>query len=110
MPFDGRGYYYRSRRRDGRPRREYVGRAADPMIRAAAELDAAEREDRRLAALELHQLRAELSALDAPVSDLDVLADLAARAALEALGMHRHKGEWRRRRERADDGGGGANP
>ena len=47
---------------------------------------------------------AELKALDAPLDDLDELADLLARAALVAAGYRQHhRGEWRKRRAQGDE-------
>ena len=43
--------------------------------------------------------KAELEALDAPLNELNDLADQLARTALMAAGFHQHKrGEWRKRR------------
>jgi hypothetical protein len=92
-----RGYYYRSTRKDGRPRREYVGKGL--AARLASELDALQREQRRADAAVRRAERAEVEAIDRQLDTLDEVADLAARAALCAAGYHQHKrGEWRKRR------------
>jgi hypothetical protein len=97
-------YYSRSRRVNGRVVREYVG--SGEVARLAARTDAADRERRRAERAALRAREAELDALDAPLKQLDELADLVARAALEAAGFHRHnRGEWRRRRERPEEAG-----
>jgi hypothetical protein len=57
-----RGYYYRSTRKDGRPRREYVGKGLAAQL--AAELDALLREQRAAEAGVRHRVRAEVEALD----------------------------------------------
>jgi hypothetical protein len=101
MGWDKGRYYTRSRKVNGRVVREYLG--AGPIAALAAQLDAAEREKRRLDALALAQEKGELAALDADLKALAEAADLAARAALLAAGFRRHKrGEWRKRREQAD--------
>ena len=42
--------------------------------------------------------------LDAPLNDLNDLAELLAHAALLAAGFHQHKrGEWRKRRVQRDE-------
>jgi hypothetical protein len=97
-----RGYYYRVRKVNGRVVREYVG--TGEVARLAAQLDALEREQRRLKALEQRQEKGELQALDAELKVVNERIDLAAHAALLAAGFHLHKrGEWRRRREKDDN-------
>src|SRR5262249_9638864 len=80
----------------------------------AAEMDAANRlarAEERTARLAAEQAeRAALESRDAPLRELDRLADLLFRAALLAAGYRRHnRGEWRKRRVRraqaAGDGG-----
>ena len=102
MGWDKGRYYSRSKKVDGRVVREYVGMGR--VAELAAQMDALEREDRRLVALALREEEAELAALDADIKALCETADLVARAALLAAGFHQHKrGEWRKRREQADD-------
>jgi hypothetical protein len=92
-----RGYYYRVRKVGGRVLREYVG--AGRVGELAAELDAAQRERRRLDTLALRDKIAELDAIETAVKALNGRADLLARAALLTAGFRRHKrGEWRKRR------------
>jgi hypothetical protein len=92
-----RGYYYRVRKIDSRVVREYVG--AGPIANLVAQQDAIERQKREDERAEWRAKCAELEALDAPLNELDDLADLLARAALVAAGFHQHKrSEWRRRR------------
>jgi hypothetical protein len=99
-----RGYYYRVRKVNGRVVREYVGTGA--VAELIAQMDALERERRQLEALEQRQENDELKALDAELKIVNETANLAARAALLAAGFHQHKrGEWRRRREQADNAG-----
>jgi hypothetical protein len=96
-----RGYYYRVRKEGGRVVREYVGRGRPAEL--AARLDALARQERERGRAALRAAKAELDALDAPLNDLNDLAELLARAALLAAGFHQHKrGEWRKRRAPAD--------
>jgi hypothetical protein len=81
----------------GRVVREYVG--GGRVGELVAQLDAIERQkretDRECARLALE----EVEWLDAPLAELDELADLLARAALAAAGYTQHKrGEWRKKR------------
>jgi hypothetical protein len=97
-----RGYYYRVRKVNGRVVREYFG--AGEVAHLVAQMDALERERRRLEALEKRQEKDELEALDAELKPVTERIDLAARAALLAAGFHLHKrGEWRKRREQDDN-------
>lgn len=102
----GGRYYTRSRRENGRVVREYVGGGLAGQL--AAQLDAEERADRLarqdLALAERH----DVAALDAPLAELNDLADLLAEGALLAAGYHRHhRGDWRRRRVHHNDTGDG---
>ena len=104
MAWDKRGYYYRSERDGRRVRRMYVGAGRAGEI--AAQLDALAREERWLKALDLRDEKAELDALDAPLNELNDVADLLAHAALLAAGYHQHKrGEWRKRRAQSNASG-----
>jgi hypothetical protein len=107
-----RGYYYRSRKVNGRVVREYVG--AGRAAQLAAQLDASEREEREAERQARRAKRAELDAFDAPVDKLDELVELVAHAALAAAGFRQHhRGEWRKKRvqanrpEQADDADAG---
>jgi hypothetical protein len=102
MGWDKGRYYTRSRKVQGRVVREYVGTGR--VAELAARSDALERERRRLDALEARDEIAGLKALEGELKKLVEAADLAARAALVAAGYHQHRrGEWRRRREQAND-------
>jgi hypothetical protein len=103
MAWDSRGYYYRGKKVSGEVRREYVGRG--PAAQACAELDRLEREGRQADREAQDAERAALEALDEPMNELNDLADLVARAALLAAGYHQHhRGEWRKRRGKHDEG------
>lgn len=98
-------YYTRSRRVNGRVRREYIG--CREAAHLTAEMDAAAREghaaQREMMA---EQRRAEQARHDAmyaailsPLDALDTLCRVAMRRELEAAGYHQHdRGEWRKRR------------
>src|SRR5262245_5401850 len=93
-----RGYYYRVRKVNGRVVREYIG--TGEVAEVAAQVDALEREERRLEVLAQRHEKDELKALDADLKAMNKQIDLAAQAALLAAGFHLHKrGEWRRRGE-----------
>jgi hypothetical protein len=98
----GTAYYTRSRKVGGRVVREYVG--AGPAGEMAAEMDALERERRETERAAWRAEKDELEALDAPLAELNDLADLLAHAALTAAGFRQHhRGEWRRRRVHLGD-------
>ena len=94
----GERYYTRSRRAEGRVVREYVGGGA--LGEFAARSDTEERERREAEAARGRAEVKRLEELAAPVVQLYEVAEALARAHLIATGWHRHKGEWRRRRER----------
>jgi hypothetical protein len=93
----GGPYYTRSWREGGRVVREYVGGGL--AGRLASESDRIVRERREVRALEEKREREKLEALAAPVLELEEAAEILARAHLIAAGYHRHKGEWRLKRE-----------
>jgi hypothetical protein len=109
----GRDYYYRASWSGGRVVKEYVGTGR--VAELVADMDAIERAGREADRQADRETRRELAALDAPLAELDELADLLARAALLAAGLRQHRrGEWRRPRARTDQqparGGGPADP
>jgi hypothetical protein len=97
-------YYYRVRKVGGRVVRQYVGTGR--VAELAAQLDAIEREKRAAERAAERAKRAELQALDAPLNELNDLAELVAHAALLAAGFRQHhRGEWRKRRGRREETG-----
>ena len=93
----GGRYYTRSRRVNGRVIREYVGGGTVGAL--AEQLDALQRQKCETERATSRAERDEVAALDAPLAELDELADLLARAALAAAGyVQHHRGEWRKRR------------
>lgn len=100
MPWEnrhGRRYYYRKKRRGRRVISEYIG--AGPGAELIATLDQAERE---MTQAERDRWRAEIAEQRRIDRELDRvgagLRGLVAEA-LRAAGYHRHKGQWRRKRE-----------
>src|SRR4051794_26916386 len=97
MPWSGR-YYYRSARVNGKPRREYVGSGLIGQL--AAQLDAEKQEQREAERAQAAETRLEAEWNDEDLRAVERLAEVLARAALVAVGCHRHhRGEWRRKRE-----------
>jgi hypothetical protein len=90
-------YYTRSKKINGRVVREYIGSGEEAEL--AAQVDAIKRTDREAEREARRVEKAELDALDAPLNELNDLADQLARAALMAAGFRQHKrGEWRKKR------------
>jgi hypothetical protein len=94
---NGKRYYSRSRRVNGRVVREYVGGGAAGE-QAAAE-DARRREQCRLEAVARRAGQQQWQEADAALQSFCDLTDLLVRAALLSAGYHQYnRGEWRRRR------------
>jgi hypothetical protein len=93
-------YYTRSRKVDGRVVREYVGGGL--LGQLAARMDAEERRRREEEVAAWKEEQERMEALTAPVEELCEGVEVLARATLLASGFHRHKGEWRKRREQGD--------
>ena len=92
-------YYTRSKKVKGRVVREYVGGGLLGEI--SAQMDADERRQREEQAALWREERERLEALDGLTEELYEVAEVLARAALQASGYHQHKrGEWRKRRGR----------
>lgn len=93
-------YWYQKVRQGGRVTSRYWGRGElAAAVAGMADLDARERDARR--EHDLQAMAAAASATSAPaaaMAALDALADAAIEAELAARGLHRRRGEWRRRR------------
>ncbi len=100
---NGHRYYYRSSRDGARVRSQYVGQGE------AAELFALLDAERR--AMRTHRREAERVGREQEreeereVREWFERVEAVAEAALYAAGYHRHKSQWRRRRDGEDDGG-----
>ena len=95
----GRRYYYRKVWKDGRCFSVYEGGGVVGELKAAAAEEERARESGRA-----RDVRAELAALDAVDAMIDRewrAVKAAADELLEAAGYHRHKRQWRRRRNAA---------
>ena len=94
-------YYTRSKKVNGRVVREYVG--AGELGALAAELDAIEREQREMEALECRSQRDQAAEQDAQLDEFGEKCDLLVTATLVAAGYRRHhRGEWRKKRGGSD--------
>ena len=99
----GGRYYTRSRRENGRVVREHVGGGMIGQL--AAELDTIDRSKREANLAAARAEQEEIAALDAPLHELNELADLLVRVAFVATGHHQHhRGEWRKRRGQHNEG------
>jgi len=94
-------YYTRSFRVNGRVVREYVGTGLIGEL--AALEDEREREQRRLEREARDQERAELAAMTEALEALATETEARVKEILEGTGYHRHKGQWRKKRQQ---GGG----
>jgi hypothetical protein len=93
----GGRYYTRSRRVGGQVLREYVGGGVLGEI--AALEDEYERQRREQQAAYEREEHEQLQALTAPAEELCDAVEVIAHAALLTSGYHKHKGQWRKRRD-----------
>lgn len=100
---NGNRYYYRKRRIGDRVVSEYMGGDIASLF---AMIDENERERRDLDREIDRAEREEQQDLDHQVDEVISLARVLADATLLAAGYHRHKGQWRKRRERDTDNPG----
>jgi hypothetical protein len=95
---DGRRFYYRGARRDGRTVKEYVG--TGPAAELAARLDARARRERDRAAAALKAEESRREPAERAAAEFERICELMVAASLHAAGYHRHRsGPWRRRRD-----------
>ncbi|HLM78406.1 MAG TPA: hypothetical protein VK361_08490 [Rubrobacteraceae bacterium] len=95
----GRPYYYRSVREGKRVRKEYVGGGAFGQL--AAQIDELERLQREEEEASCKVEREHLERSAGFLRELEEAAEILTRAELLVAGFHKHKGEWRRLRERS---------
>src|SRR5215204_1531027 len=94
-----RPYYYRSVREGKRVRKEYGGGGSLGQLAAQIdELERLQREEEEASCKE-EQERLERSA--GFLRELEEATEILTRAELLVAGFHKHKGEWRRLRERS---------
>ena len=98
---NGNRYYYRKERDGDRVRSVYVG--GDEVAAVIADVETADRKRRKgLRAIDRIECE-EQQTLDRQIDEVIGLAGLLADAAMIEAGYHRHKGQWRRQRERDTD-------
>jgi hypothetical protein len=96
-----RGYYYRSRKINGRVEREYIG--TGPMAELAALEDEIRRQAEERRRIELESLAVRLDQLDARVGRHDAAIELLVWSAMVVCGCRRHRRQWRRRKTMANE-------
>jgi hypothetical protein len=90
-------YYYQAERENGRVQKRYIGTGE-----VAELISHADRTIQRTRAERRERERAEIEEAQSLASSADELHEalqILARAEMLAAGYHRHKGEWRRRRD-----------
>ena len=93
---DGRPYYYRSKRQNGKVVRQYV--ASGQMAELLAEQDARKREQQQARRTAKEEERLAFATARTPLLDFTVEADLLIQAMLLDAGYHRqNRGPWRRK-------------
>ncbi len=98
---NGNRYYYRKRRIGDRVVSEYMG--GGELASLFVMIDEGEQERRQWEREATRAERQEQQELDHQVDEVISLARTLADATLLAAGYHRHKGQWRKRRERDTD-------
>ena len=105
MSWERRGarlYAYESYRApDGRVRKRYLGRGAE--ANAAERRRAEARAERKADAAAATALAARYAALDRLDAALDAAVEAVVTVVLNANGIYKHHGTWRKRRERRND-------
>lgn len=93
---NGKRYYTRSRRLNGRVLREYIG--GGTLGELAELLDIEEREERRSRAEAIRDAKLRLDRLDERLMRFETLADQVGRGLLLEAGYYQHhRHEWRKR-------------
>jgi hypothetical protein len=95
----GKAYYYQAERDEtGKVRKRYVGRGevAELIAHADATRQRVRQKRREKDREELEHMRSFISS----ALELDEAVDALVRAQLVAGGLHRHRGEWRRGRQK----------
>jgi hypothetical protein len=100
MGWENRGrlrYYYRKERSGAHVRSVYVGTGEIARLHAATL--AMQQEDRRIQESKLAAEKALLQAFDANLDAISGVVSEFVEAVLISAGFHRHKRQWRKRRE-----------
>jgi len=93
---NGRLYYYRKVRVDGRVCSEYGGSGFLALL--CAEQDEAERQDRAAERAAQQATRQAEARIDKQLAGVESALTAVTHTALCAAGFHNHKGQWRKRR------------
>ena len=94
---NGRPYYYRNKRQNGKVVREYI--ASGHLAELAADQDARKRADQKAKRAAIAKVQSMFAAARTPLLDLTVEADLLIQAMLLDAGYHRqNRGPRRRKR------------
>lgn len=93
---NGRQYFYRCRRIDGKAVKRYV--ASGPKAMEAAEADRQQRQERATGDTASRKELDQINEVNALVEQSSLVFDAALSAALLAAGYHHHRGSWRKRR------------
>jgi hypothetical protein len=93
----GTRYYTRSKWKDGRVIREYIG--SGPVAEILAQDDELKRLQREETTAFHKERRMRLQEGAAFIKELEEALEVLVRAELVAAGCHKRKGEWRRERE-----------
>ena len=102
MSWERRGkaiYYYRKRRRGGRVVSGYVGRGEEAQL--AARIDGGGKRERERMRAAMRKAHAKEERADETLLEFENLVRAITRGYLIAQGCHTHKGQWRRKREKA---------
>lgn len=100
MAWETRGnnrYYYRKKRKAGKVVSEYVGSGL--AAQEIALMDLEERKERYNRNMIMRQQKEEFGVLDQQVTQLSLLVRGAIEIFFIVSGFHKHKGQWRRRRD-----------
>lgn len=101
MGWERRGsgnYYYRKKRVGGRVVTEYVGKGLSAELGAL--FDDKMRSERELERAAREKARAEEEQIDHALVELEELVQAITRGYLIVQGYHKHKGQWRRKRDK----------
>lgn len=89
-------YYTRSKRVNGRVVREYIG--TGPAAEIVAEQDELERKQRQMDREKFDRQKEVQSSIDRKIDEETRLVQALTRAVLLVNGYHKHKGQWRKKR------------
>jgi hypothetical protein len=91
---NGKTFYYRHSRTDGRVVKTFIG--SGPKAMEAAEVDRQQRQERATADEAERKVLDGIREVDALVAESSQVFDVALTAALLKVGYHRRRGEWRK--------------